>query len=432
MLKVISSSENEINKLRCGEIFCLTSTIYKANCLFCDKEIEFEEFPKHFQNEHATKLFQTKAADNDAEQTLLRDIKRETMEFLQIPPENDEIDGEKLISIADLKNLNEVVDQKPIQIFAELEDVEHKIDNDGVGDGDGDRRNDMDCADNCDWKNDDDDISDDSDSKMNSLQTPTNVVISDNDKPYSCTKCPRTYKHQKSLKQHIRIQHEKDLQRKATTKNKDPKFVCGECGKSFNKEAFLLTHQLNHTGIICDICGKTFKQVGNLKQHKIRHTGIRNFKCNMCSKTFFRETELRFHVIKHTQSLPFVCEICGKSLRHGKLKSHMRRHTGERPAKCDKCGKSFFDNHDLNVHLTSHSDARPFSCDICGSSFRHKKALRVHKKIHNKNCNHKCKICDKAYAQSAGLTAHMRTHKIAVKENSTLVKGTFSMDHCKT
>ncbi|XP_037935725.1 zinc finger protein OZF-like [Teleopsis dalmanni] len=407
MLKIVIPEVNAFHNLKCGEIFCLTSTVYKAACCLCGQHIDFSDFPQHFQEEHLVSTIDSKDIKETAQnfEKQVETTKIEPIELKDKSPQNEceSLETAELNVDEEFQTVLESVttqeeDENPINIEELLLEVESVVKSIDIKETEVISESHISAdEEDTNWNDENlDETSETDDSKTN-----------DSDVQFSCRLCTRKYKHKRSLYNHMRINHNPSRPRILPKF----KFKCGECGESFRTERNLRGHKWKHTGIVCDICGKSFTQTGNLQRHKIRHTGIKAYKCDECDSSFFTDKELRSHIMRHTGFMPVICEICGRKCRdRGVLKAHMRRHTGERPAKCTTCGKCFFSVHDLTVHAVSHTKERPFVCDVCSATFQRKKALRVHKRIHLKDKRYKCKICDKAYAQSGGLRFHMRSH----------------------
>ncbi|XP_060028530.1 transcription factor E4F1 isoform X3 [Erinaceus europaeus] len=76
--------------------------------------------------------------------------------------------------------------------------------------------------------------------------------------------------------------------------------------------------------------------------------------CLLCHKTFKTGSILKAHMVTHSSRKDHECKLCGACFRtKGSLIRHHRRHTDERPYKCAKCGKSFRESGALTRHLKS-------------------------------------------------------------------------------
>ncbi|KAJ3601725.1 hypothetical protein NHX12_032692 [Muraenolepis orangiensis] len=76
--------------------------------------------------------------------------------------------------------------------------------------------------------------------------------------------------------------------------------------------------------------------------------------CSVCQKTFKTTNILRTHLNTHNKQKNFPCELCGTEFRtKGSLIRHYRRHTDERPYRCVLCGLSFRESGALTRHLKS-------------------------------------------------------------------------------
>ncbi|KAJ6646532.1 Zinc finger protein, partial [Pseudolycoriella hygida] len=83
------------------------------------------------------------------------------------------------------------------------------------------------------------------------------------------------------------------------------KFICDECGKRFNRKAFLERHMLTHRdkkSFACDVCDMQFAQKCYFERHKRSHTGEKPFSCDVCDSKFARKASLQIHQRTHTES----------------------------------------------------------------------------------------------------------------------------------
>ncbi|XP_033907840.2 transcription factor E4F1-like isoform X1 [Acipenser ruthenus] len=76
--------------------------------------------------------------------------------------------------------------------------------------------------------------------------------------------------------------------------------------------------------------------------------------CQLCEKTFKTANILRAHLSTHSNKKNFMCKLCGNAFRtKGSLIRHNRRHTDERPYRCNLCGLCFRESGALTRHLKS-------------------------------------------------------------------------------
>ncbi|NWT04435.1 E4F1 factor, partial [Mionectes macconnelli] len=93
---------------------------------------------------------------------------------------------------------------------------------------------------------------------------------------------------------------------------------------------------------------------GELLKVKLQVNKEGRYVCGLCQKTFKTASILKAHMITHSSRKDYECKLCGTSFRtKGSLIRHHRRHTDERPYKCKKCGKSFRESGALTRHLKS-------------------------------------------------------------------------------
>ncbi|CAG7829480.1 unnamed protein product [Allacma fusca] len=142
----------------------------------------------------------------------------------------------------------------------------------------------------------------------------------------------------------------------------DRQYKCTLCPKSFNSRSILNYHSRIHSGerpFKCNVCDKTFAQRGGLATHALVHSGEKPYHCDDCGKSFRQKYHLTQHQLIHSGLKPFSCEICHKSFNvKMNLREHMRRHTGERPYRCPFCSNSgFFRKKMLRDHIVkTHPD----------------------------------------------------------------------------
>ncbi|XP_042083231.1 zinc finger protein 37 isoform X3 [Haplochromis burtoni] len=139
-------------------------------------------------------------------------------------------------------------------------------------------------------------------------------------------------------------------------------FACPDCGKRFKHNKSVKMHMRLHSGdlpYLCSECGKTCVTMEMLKKHKLTHTGEKNYHCDQCGRAFLQSYNLNLHLKTHTGERSFLCSICGKRYsRADTLKVHLRVHTGENPYACKICGKCFYYNQGYQAHVKIH-DKKP-------------------------------------------------------------------------
>ena len=152
---------------------------------------------------------------------------------------------------------------------------------------------------------------------------------------YGCKLCGKSFKDFLYLKDHIHFIHEGKKNHK-----------CGTCGETFGYKAKLHLHMSIHSNdkFACGQCNRVFGKESTLQKHvSIVHEGVKMYKCEFCSKDFTTKAMLKLHIETQHEIETVACHLCGKTFNHAKyLKSHIETvHEEKKPYKCDKCGKSF-------------------------------------------------------------------------------------------
>lgn len=95
-------------------------------------------------------------------------------------------------------------------------------------------------------------------------QEKTNGDKSNEEKPFNCTECSKTWKTATELKKHL-LSH-----------SEARPFICEICGQAYKRQQALAVHIGMHKGInpfTCIYCKKSFTQKGALVRHMPIHTG---------------------------------------------------------------------------------------------------------------------------------------------------------------
>nr|XP_043067536.1 zinc finger and BTB domain-containing protein 41 [Drosophila bipectinata] len=121
----------------------------------------------------------------------------------------------------------------------------------------------------------------------------------------------------------------------------------------FNKAKVPPDEEEKNGRYFCSECPKSYTSRFSLKVHKNSHTGAKPFKCNVCQQAFRGPGLLRRHMEIH-KKLPFHCEICLKGfLLKCQLKDHMLVHTGKRSFWCELCDVYYRYRYNLTKHQKS-------------------------------------------------------------------------------
>lgn len=210
-------------------------------------------------------------------------------------------------------------------------------------------------------------------------------------------------------------------------------FLCEICGKTFNREDNLKTHQITcskksneeakyftatSNGLpTCEKCGMWFPFVASLKRHQ-NSVCFNNSKkkCLTCEKEFYDKATLNKHIKSvHGKGVSaYPCKTCDnicKSSRDAKI--HAKTHNPV--VISSSVGFAVFEQTDEPV-LTcplpaSTSTTDNYNCNICDKSFIHSSNLKRHKvNVHENNPKLKCSICSVMFKTKYTLSKHLKTN----------------------
>lgn len=139
-----------------------------------------------------------------------------------------------------------------------------------------------------------------------------------------CSDCNVCYKRKSSLKSHMRIAHNKQVD--------DSFSVVQILEEDMEQKQDNVIEHVPHTErpFVCKICSKTFKDLTNAKTHQLSHSDYRPFVCEdeTCKAEFKTKGALVRHWRRHTGAKPYVCEKCSMTFREsGALTRHRRSKT---------------------------------------------------------------------------------------------------------
>lgn len=187
---------------------------------------------------------------------------------------------------------------------------------------------------------------------------------------------------------------------------------------------------LNMRKYVCEQCGATFNQTANLKYHRrTKHPTAaeaaenardseRHY-CDICQKHFHSRYTLKYHTLQqHSQSIgtggveqmQHECNVCGRRMaKRFMLVQHMLMHTADKMP-CEHCGRLFARKFELEAHIRAvHLKLKPFDCKYCSESFASRKTLRHHEYIHTGEKPYVCDVCGQAFRQQTCLKTMARS-----------------------
>ncbi|XP_020820897.1 zinc finger protein 710 [Phascolarctos cinereus] len=228
------------------------------------------------------------------------------------------------------------------------------------------------------------------------------VEAGDRQKRWQCRMCEKSYTSKYNLVTHI-LGH-----------NGIKPHSCPHCSKLFKQPSHLQTHLLTHQGTRphkCEVCHKAFTQTSHLKRHMLLHTDIKPYSCHFCGRGFAYPSELKAHEVKHENGRCHVCVECGLDFSTlTQLKRHLSTHQGPTLYQCLECNKSFHYRSQLQNHMLKHQNVRPFVCTECGMEFSQIHHLKQHSLTHKGVKEFKCEVCGREFTLQANMKRHMLIH----------------------
>ncbi|XP_037365789.1 zinc finger protein 710 isoform X1 [Talpa occidentalis] len=228
------------------------------------------------------------------------------------------------------------------------------------------------------------------------------VEAGDRQKRWQCRMCEKSYTSKYNLVTHI-LGH-----------NGIKPHSCPHCSKLFKQPSHLQTHLLTHQGTRphkCQVCQKAFTQTSHLKRHMLLHSEVKPYSCHFCGRGFAYPSELKAHEVKHESGRCHVCVECGLDFSTlTQLKRHLASHQGPTLYQCLECDKSFHYRSQLQNHMLKHQNVRPFVCTECGMEFSQIHHLKQHSLTHKGVKEFKCEVCGREFTLQANMKRHMLIH----------------------
>lgn len=228
----------------------------------------------------------------------------------------------------------------------------------------------------------------------------------------TCDVCALVFKGIARLRMHKRRKH--------GSFEESFKYICQECGLTYDKERSLIVHvQRKHsntpkpvsdTWYNCPFCPKVF----NIRETYARHVQRKHWINGEEKKDLERQEikDLLHSKNEHTGEIGCKeCPLVFSSLNF--LKLHMRRkHNALKEdfrLKCTICNLSYSKLESLKRHIRRKHDKGSF-CDVCDQQFASRELYLKHT---HKKLIQECHICGSVFATRGGLCKHLHcTHKI--------------------
>lgn len=140
-----------------------------------------------------------------------------------------------------------------------------------------------------------------------------------------CEICSKPFYNKSELRNHMFHRH--------TDKDENRPFICQYCGRTYRSTGYLKLHvkrvHVDADGykkkkFKCDLCNFETHLLKCLTVHKQTHTGENLIPCEYCDK-LINKRYMIIHVRIHTGEKPFNCAICGKNFNS---KKNLVRHQG--------------------------------------------------------------------------------------------------------
>ncbi|XP_063390836.1 gastrula zinc finger protein XlCGF26.1-like isoform X2 [Cydia fagiglandana] len=233
---------------------------------------------------------------------------------------------------------------------------------------------------------------------------------------FVCKECPAIFNNEIEAKKHEKKAHKTG-------------FTCGDCGRTFPRNASFETHAQMHAVRTCRTCGVQFTNRACYREHRSkcepdakpdrdtvprnRRSNIRDpaqFTCDYCKKTYTSRPQLKNHILWiHMDVRPHQCQWCGKRFyTPARLAEHSVVHTRERNFACDICGAKLVSKMAAVYHRRRHTGEKPYRCEDCGDCFISASRRSEHaKRKHGKGPRLHCTRCPSSFVRIHELRRHI-------------------------
>ncbi|CAG2216707.1 KRAB [Mytilus edulis] len=221
------------------------------------------------------------------------------------------------------------------------------------------------------------------------------------------------------------------------SENKQKRFDCSECSKSFSRKDSLNTHFRLHTGQNiheCNLCGKIFPKRSNYIRHmescgkrERRVTQNEVLNENSFSKDFTPIEQLdasenahcdnMIHVNDKNMDALLIQNALEESLNNSSESTEGQLSIEKESSKLSEHDDSYLDFSTCSDSLKTASDIesksenkqKRFDCSECSKSFSRRDSLTTHFRLHTRQNIHECNLCGKIFPKRSNYIRHMES-----------------------
>ncbi|XP_033231791.1 zinc finger protein 816-like [Belonocnema kinseyi] len=230
-------------------------------------------------------------------------------------------------------------------------------------------------------------------------------------KKYECDKCARTYKHEKSLTQHLKYECDVTPRFKYLEGMSEPREPTGiwDGGQHFYTTNYTSCKNYSAQTLIFYDDDETLE----IKEEIIENQNTTSKKRNKKYESKLCVVDLRKDNILSTEK-----KLCSKK----KQKVHESKCKPGKTYKCKKCARSYKQKHTLKSHQKYECNVMPqYNCQFCGKLFkrvfsrnRHVRVVHLNTNLEASPTRHNCDKCSRSYTWRGDLNRHQRLVHAAV------------------